>query len=63
MKILSFVIMIAAFFLSACSPTTIVSSEGQQPEPVVEVVDVVPSPVKEEEPASVGGEAGGYTLV
>lgn len=63
MKILSFVIVITTIFLGACSPTTIVSSEGEQPEPVVEVVDVVPSPVMEEGPASVGGETGGYMPV
>jgi hypothetical protein len=63
MKILSFVIMIAVFLLGACSPTTIANSEGEQPEAVVEVVGEVPSPVVEEQPASVAAEAGGYMPV
>lgn len=63
MKILSFVIISAVFLLGACSPTTIASSEGEQPEPVVEVVDEVPSPLAEEQPASAATEAGGYMLV
>jgi hypothetical protein len=63
MKILSFASLLMALFLGACSPVTIVSSSGAQPEPVVEVLDVVPSPVEEEQPASVGGGAGGYLLV
>lgn len=63
MKTLSFIIMLAALMLGACSPTTIASSEREQPEPVVEPVEVIPSPLAEEQPASVGGEAGGYMLV
>lgn len=66
MKILSFATMLMALFLGACSPFTISSSEGGQPEPVVEaieIIDDVPAPVEEEQPASVRGEAGGYLPV
>lgn len=64
MKILYIVTMLAALMLGACSPTTIASSEGEQPEPVTDVVEVIPSPLEGEQPAaSAGGEAGGYMLV
>lgn len=49
--------------LNACSPFAIASSSGAQPEPVAEVIEIVPSPVMDEQPASFVSEAGGFRPV
>jgi hypothetical protein len=61
-KVLTVLTLLLA--LSACSPFAIASASGEQPEPVLEAQPaVVPAVVEEGEPASVGGEAGGYLPV
>lgn len=53
--------LMAVLALNACAPAVIVSSSGEQTEPVVETL---PAPVEEDEPASVGGaETSGYTAL
>lgn len=51
MKKLSFLAILAALFLNACSPFVITSSEGEQPTPVIETEPAVTG-----EPASVSGD-------
>lgn len=57
MKTLSFITVIAALMLGACSPLQVSDSEGEQPTPVI-VTELVPTeePVPTEKPASVGAD-------
>ena len=50
--------LLMSLALNACLPTLITTSEGEQPTPIVEVV---PAATQEGQPASMGGETGGYT--
>ena len=75
MKLLSFTAVLMAFLLGACSPLAISKSEGEQPQPAIEVIPApkegspasveedLSAPTKEEMPAFVMGEAKGYLLV
>jgi hypothetical protein len=75
MKFLHFTAILMTLLLGACSPLTFSRSEGEQPQPAIEVIpaseeeplvsveEELPAPAKEELPAFISSEAKGYLLV